>query len=132
MLIIIRNGSDFMQKKIISCFILLISTCILLSSCNSGPITEEKAKTIAHRLIAKKEIVNILNYDDPVVEKIEQKEPHSVYNADNKGEIIEVPIKGKTVYKVTFHTIQDDYLGPIVIYIDYNNGKLYGLDSRKK
>ena len=89
-------------------------------------ITKEEAVKIAQNDINKIEKTTIINFENPTVEEVVLDEKVSIYlfNADEK-------IEEKTAYRITFNTEEDGLLGPIVYYVDKDNGKLLGLDYRE-
>lgn len=89
-------------------------------------ITKEEAVKFAQNDINEIEKTTIINFENPTVEEVVLDEKVSIYlfNADEK-------IEGKTAYRITFNTEEDGLLGPIVYYIDKDNGKLLGLDYRE-
>ena len=88
--------------------------------------TKEDAIKIAQNDINKIEKATIINFKNPTVEELVLDENMSFYLFD-----ADENIKGKKAYKITFKTEQDAFLGPIVYYIDKDNGKLLGLDYRE-
>ena len=89
-------------------------------------ITKEEAVKIAQNDIKETEKSTIINFDNPIVEELVMDEKVSIYlfNADEN-------IEEKKAYRITFNTEQDGLLGPIVYYVDKDNGKLLGLDYRE-
>ena len=89
-------------------------------------ITKEEAVKIAQNDMKGIEKSTIINFENPTVEELVLDEKVSIYlfNADEN-------IEGKKAYRITFNTEQDGLLGPIVYYIDKDNGKLLGLDYRE-
>jgi len=89
-------------------------------------ITKEEAVKIAQNDIKGIEKSTIINFENPTVEELvlDEKVSFYLFNADEN-------IKGKNAYRITFNTEQDGLLGPIVYYIDKDNGKLLGLDYRE-
>ena len=88
--------------------------------------TIEEAVKIAQNNINEIEKSTIINFENPTVEELVLDEKVSFYllNADEN-------INGEKAYRITFNTEQDGLLGPIVYYIDKDNGKLLGLDYRE-
>ena len=67
----------------------------------------------------------IINIDNPKVEEyVFNKQPFIYFFGD------EVNLVGKSVYKITFNTIHDGLLGPIVIYVDMMNFDVIGTVMR--
>ena len=89
-------------------------------------VTKEEAVKIAQNDINEIEKSTIINFENPTVEELVLGEKVSFYlfNVDEN-------IKGKKAYKITFNTEQDGLIGPIVYYVDKDNGKLLGLDYRE-
>lgn len=88
--------------------------------------TKEEAIKIAQNNINEIEKSTIINFENPTVEELvfDEKVSIHLFNTDEN-------IKGKKAYKITFNTEEDDLLGPIVYYIDKDNGELLGLDYRE-
>lgn len=89
-------------------------------------ITKEEAVKIAQTDIKEIEKSTIINFENPTVEEVVLDEKVSIYLFDDDEKII-----GKKAYRITFNTEQDGLLGPIVYYIDKDNGELLGLDYRE-
>lgn len=89
-------------------------------------ITKEEAVKIAQNDINEIEKTTIINFENPTVEELALDEKVSFY-LFNANEDVE----GKKVYRITFNTEQDGLLGPIVYYVDKDNGQLLGLDYRE-
>ncbi len=89
-------------------------------------ITPEAAIELAKKSLSKKSKEEITNFDSPKVENVVFDEEPSIYYFSNKIDIV-----GKKIYKITFNTVHDRLLGPIVIYINKENGELIGTDYRE-
>ncbi len=91
-----------------------------------SPITIEEAIERVKREIDDKSKETIINFDNPKAEEMVFKTQPSIYLFDK-----EVKLTGKSVYKITFNTTQDGLLGPVVFYVDRNNGEIIGMDYRE-
>ena len=89
-------------------------------------ITKEEAVKIAQNDINEIEKTTIINFENPTVEELvlDEKVSFYLFNANED-------VEGKKVYRITFNTEQDGLLGPIVYYVDKDNGQLLGLDYRE-
>lgn len=75
--------------------------------------------------ITDKEKATIINYNNPKIENIVfSKQPNIFY-------FVERSVIGRSAYKITFNTTQDDLLGPIVYYVEKSSGQLIGMDFRE-
>ncbi|MEA4824722.1 MAG: hypothetical protein VB111_11515 [Clostridiaceae bacterium] len=118
--------------------ILCLTVFFILTGCDQFrvPLTEEEAVAATQALIAKPENLGITNFDTPEIEKLTFAEPHLVLSVaengrDENGDSKQVDLNGKTVYKVTYHTDEDESSGPIALYVDYRSGAVYGMDARR-
>lgn len=118
-----------MKRKIL---VLILGIFIFVSSgCGADNSTKEKVskdieiKEISFNWLDDERKESIINMDNAKIEKVTYKEDYFVVS--NEGSI---NIKDKVVYKVTFDT-SAEVLGPIVIYVDKNNGEVLGTDIRK-
>lgn len=89
-------------------------------------LKQEEAINIAKEELTKEEKESITNFENPVVEEMSFTKEPNIYKYDNTESMID-----KQVYKITFHTKQDNLLGPIVFYIDVIDGQIYGMDYRE-
>ena len=89
-------------------------------------LKQEEAINIAKEELTKEEKESITDFENPVVEEMSFSKEPDIYKYDNTGSMID-----KQVYKITFHTKQDNLLGPIVFYIDVIDGQIYGMDYRE-
>lgn len=89
-------------------------------------LKQEEAINIAKEELTKEEKESITDFENPVVEEMSFTKEPNIYKYDNTGSMID-----KQVYKITFHTKQDNLLGPIVFYIDVIDGQIYGMDYRE-
>lgn len=89
-------------------------------------ITKEEAVKTAQNDINEIAKSTIINFENPTVEELTFDEKVSIYLFNNDENIV-----GRKAYKITFNTERDGLLGPIVYYIDKENGKLLGLDYRE-
>lgn len=89
-------------------------------------ITKEEAVKISQNDIKEIEKSTILNFENPTVDELvlDKKVSFYLFNADEN-------IEGKKAYRITFNTEQDGLLGPIVYYVDKDNGQIWGLDYRE-
>ena len=113
------------MKKAIS--IALVSVMLLFSSCagDKKNVTSDKAVEIVLKKLDDKSKETIINPDNPKVEEvILTKDSSRGYFEGKDG------FKEKRVYKITFNTIHDGLLGPMVFYVDIENGDLIGTDFR--
>ncbi len=120
-----------MLKKVI-----FIITALLIFSITNGcedrnkPITQQETQRIAETVVEDTEDAQINNYNSPEIEKIQEKNTHKVAFSNNGEKATLTDIKGKTAWKITYYTDLDGLLGPIIVYIDYFTGKIYGFDLR--
>lgn len=89
-------------------------------------LKQEEAINIAKEKLTKEEKESITDFENPVVEEMSFSKEPDIYKYDNTGSMID-----KQVYKITFHTKQDNLVGPIVFYIDVIDGQIYGMDYRE-
>ncbi|MHB8129556.1 MAG: hypothetical protein ACYDEX_11210 [Mobilitalea sp.] len=88
-------------------------------------IMEEDAIRISESILTDSEINSITNYDSPQIEiVIYDKEP-MIIKIDEASIMV-----SKEIYKITYTTNFDGFLGPIVIYVDTQNGDIYGTNLR--
>ena len=93
---------------------------------NNEPVSPQTAIEIAKSKLDEKSIETITNFDNPKVEEIVADTQLSIYRFEEKADIV-----GKELYKITFNTIHDGLLGPIVFYVDKMNGTLIGAGFRE-
>ncbi len=89
-------------------------------------ITSQTAIENVKKKLDKKSIETITNFDNPKIEEVVFDTQPSIYLFDDKHNIV-----GKDLYKITFNTIQDGLLGPMVFYVDKVNGEIIGADYRE-
>jgi hypothetical protein len=119
------------KKTFIILLIALVGLLFLNSCSTHAHVTQERAKKIAESIVKNEEQAKIINYSTPEIVEIKETQSHMV-SFTSKDKISGLTdIKGKTVWKVTYNTESDGLLGPIVVYIDYNSGKIYGVDLRQ-
>ena len=82
-------------------------------------------KEIAFNWLDDERKESIINMDNAKIEKVTYKEDYFVVSNEES-----INIKDKVVYKVTFDT-SAEVLGPIVIYLDKDNGEVLGTEIRK-
>lgn len=93
---------------------------------NNEPVSPQTAIEIAKSKLDKKSIETITNFDNPKVEEIVADTQLSIYRFEEKADIV-----GKELYEITFNTIHDGLLGPIVFYVDKMSGTLIGAGFRE-
>lgn len=94
---------------------------------NQAEINESNAIEIAKEKLSEEvELDIITNYENPEIETLTYDGTPEIFRYENTGDMI-----GKKVYLVTFHTTEDDLLGPITFYIDMEDGQIYGSDYRE-
>jgi len=88
--------------------------------------TKEDAIKTAQNDINVIEKSTIINLENPTVEELllDEEVLFYLFNANEKTE-------GKKAYRIIFNTEQDGLLGPIVYYVDKDNGELLGVDYRE-
>lgn len=87
---------------------------------------QNQAVKIAQSEFKKDEKESVTNFETPNVEQINFTEKPNVYKYDKTENMV-----GKQVYKITFHTSQDEPIGLIVFYLDSVDGKIYEEDYRE-
>lgn len=92
----------------------------------AAEITPEKAIKIVKKKFDDKSKETITNFDNPQVEEIIFNKQPSIYRFDAKTNLV-----GKSAYKITFSTTQDELLGPVVFYVNKYGGALIGMDFRE-
>ena len=121
--------------------ILSIALCLALFAVLTGctqlrtPLKPEEAAEAAQALVLDPEMLGITNFREPEVEQLTVGEEHTVLSVaengrDKNGDPKPVELRGKTVYRVTFHTENEAAKGPITLYIDARSGQVYGMDAR--
>ena len=100
--------------------IALVCFCACLPACSKTEISESKARRIAEAAINDSEKATITNYSDPAIERV-------VIGPEHRG--IDA-LKGKTIWKITYNTTLDGWLGPITLYIDVFSGEILWRDLR--
>lgn len=88
-------------------------------------ITLQKAIENCKKMLNEKTIDTITNYDNPKVQEVVANEQPAIvfFDKSTKDE--------RMLYRVTFNTIHDGLLGPIVFYVDKSNGNVVGGESRE-
>ncbi len=89
-------------------------------------ITPQAAIENVRKKLDKKSIETITNFDNPKIEEVVFDTQPPIYLYDDKLDII-----GKDIYKITFNTIHDELLGPMIFYVDKLNGNLIGAEYRE-
>ena len=89
-------------------------------------ISPQAAIEIAKNELNEKSIETIINYDNPNIEEIVADTNLSICCFEENVDIV-----GKELYKISFNTIHDGLLGPIVFYVDKMGGKLIGAEFRE-
>ncbi|MFA9377898.1 MAG: hypothetical protein ACERKZ_14250 [Lachnotalea sp.] len=90
---------------------------------NDEMISQDQAISTAQLDISEETKAMITNYDTPEVEEITFSEEPNISKVEGAGEMV-----GNDFYTVTFHTTEEEIVGPIVYYIGKTNGKIYGGD----
>lgn len=130
-----NEESDYMKKLRFAIIIVLLVLVVVLVSLyvidhkrmdNNEPVSPQTAIEIAKSKLDEKSIETITNFDNPKVEEIVADTQLSIYCFEEKADII-----GKELYEITFNTIHDGLLGPIVFYVDKMNGTLIGAGFRE-
>jgi len=93
---------------------------------NNESVSPQTAIEIAKSKLDEKSIETITNFDNPKVEEMVADTQLSIYCFEEKADIV-----GKELYEITFNTIHDGLLGPIVFYVDKMNGTLIGAGFRE-
>ena len=123
------------MKKFVSAILLIVYIASLSSlSClaKSSPTILPKAKAVK---IAKQVVINdpkrqITNYNNPKVEMFIGEDNHKVSLFNDNKKISTTNLAKLKLWKITFSTKMDPLIGPIILYIDYYSGKVYGFDVR--
>ncbi|MCL2487381.1 MAG: PepSY domain-containing protein [Oscillospiraceae bacterium] len=105
------------MKKVLTLITVIICLCLL--GCTKTEISAEKAQSIAEAVLTDGEKATILNYSEPEIERIVVEKNHYIDG-----------LIGKTVWKVTYTTTLDPFLGPITFYIDVYSGDILWRDLR--
>ncbi|WMJ24006.1 hypothetical protein RBG61_04875 [Paludicola sp. MB14-C6] len=115
------------MKKNILPLALLSFFCVVMVAVICLPTTQLKAKHIAQTAIENMAKAEIKDHNHPYIKKVEipKGSEYTVVSDNTKW----TDIQGKKVWQITYHTTNDG-LNPIVVYIDYYNGKLYGFAPR--
>lgn len=90
---------------------------------NDEMVSQEQAISTAQLDISEETKATITNYETPEVEEITFSEEPNISKVEGAGKMA-----GNDFYKVTFHTTDEEIVGPIVYYIGKLNGKIYGGD----
>ncbi|MBQ3593041.1 MAG: hypothetical protein II982_01615 [Clostridia bacterium] len=119
-----------MKKKFFVLGIVLLTVLVIFGSLyifNNKPveITKQTAIENVTKMLDEKSIEIIINLDNPKIEEIVFDTQHFLHYFEENTDIV-----GKDLYKITFNTTQDGLLGPIVFYVDKENGKVLGTDYR--
>lgn len=116
------------MKKTILPIALLSFFCVIVVVIIWLPVTKVKAEHIAQTVVVNNPNSHIKDYSHPLIEKVKIPKGSKYLVLSNESKTVD--IQGKKVWKVTYHTEPDSLLGPIVVYIDYYNGKIYGFEAR--
>ena len=88
--------------------------------------SNDNIKMIAYNWLDDTNKESIINMEKAKVEEVLREEQY--FAAVNEDE---VGVNGEIVYRVTFNTVCDEILGPIVIYLNKDNLSILGMDIRK-
>lgn len=88
---------------------------------NDERISQEEAINTAQLDLSEETKATITNYETPEVEEITFTEEPNISKVEGAGKMA-----GNDFYVVTFHTTDEEVVGPIVYYIGKLNGKIYG------
>jgi hypothetical protein len=121
------------MKKFIAITVFL---CLFIfAGCQKAEITETKAKELAKLYIeavsSEEFIKTIINYSDPTLEKTDYDDSYPVFYFEERNSSPQRnDLIGKKVWKITYNTTFDNFLGPHTIYLDRYTGEIYGSDLR--
>ncbi len=87
-------------------------------------ITPQKAIENSKNMLDEKIIETITNYDNPKVQEVVANEQLSIFYFDKSVK------DGRLLYRITFNTVHDGLLGPVVFYVDTLSGNVVGAEYR--
>lgn len=88
-------------------------------------ITSQKAIENSKKMLDEKTIKTIINYDNPKVQEVVANKQLSIVYFDKSVK------DGRLLYRITFNTIHDGLLGPVVFYVDKLSGNVVGGEYRE-
>ncbi len=106
--------------------VLIIGLIFAIKAINFSGITQKEAIKNARTIITFAQLETIKNIDNPKVEEIYFTDYPSIYYVKDHNDIL-----NKKVYKITYNTMYDELIGPIVIYVDGENGDVIGSEVRE-
>ena len=72
-----------------------------------------------------KQVESVTNFENPIIEEVIWETKPSICYFDD------VDVIGEKLYKITFHTLQDSLLGPLIFYVRQSDGILIGTEYRE-